>query len=118
MRERLFESMVSVRGDAQRNGATPHLGLGLYIVRLIAQLHGGSARADNRADGSGVVVTRDVAGCLGLTCGRGERRLTTPLRAARLVATCLDRHPRPPAPVIRSRGSSRWLAPRGARRPT
>ena len=57
MRERLFESMVSVRGDAQRDRATPHLGLGLYIVRLIAQLHGGSARADNRADGSGVVVS-------------------------------------------------------------
>lgn len=57
MRERLFESMVSVRGDAQRTSATPHLGLGLYIVRLVAQLHGGSARADNRADGSGVVVT-------------------------------------------------------------
>jgi two-component system, OmpR family, sensor histidine kinase ChvG len=57
MRERLFESMVSVRGDTQRSGATPHLGLGLYIVRLIAQLHGGGARADNRADGSGVVVT-------------------------------------------------------------
>ncbi len=57
MRERLFESMVSVRGDTQRSGATPHLGLGLYIVRLIAQLHGGAARADNRADGSGVVVT-------------------------------------------------------------
>ena len=56
MRERLFESMVSVRGDAHRHGATPHLGLGLYIVRLIAQLHGGSARADNRVDGSGVVV--------------------------------------------------------------
>ena len=42
---------------AQRDGATPHLGLGLYIVRLIAEFHGGSARADNRADGSGVVVT-------------------------------------------------------------
>ena len=57
MRERLFESMVSVRTDAKRDGATPHLGLGLYIVRLIAQLHGGSARADNRTDASGVVVT-------------------------------------------------------------
>ena len=57
MRERLFESMVSVREDAQRSGAAPHLGLGLYIVRLVAELHGGSARADNRADGSGVVVT-------------------------------------------------------------
>jgi signal transduction histidine kinase len=49
--------MVSVREDAHCNGAAPHLGLGLYIVRLVAQLHGGSARADNRADGSGVVVT-------------------------------------------------------------
>ena len=57
MRERLFESMVSVREDVQRDRAKPHLGLGLYIVRLIAQLHGGSARADNRADGSGVVIT-------------------------------------------------------------
>ena len=57
MRERVFESMVSVRAEAQRGSAVPHLGLGLYIVRLIAQLHRGSARADNRADGSGVVVT-------------------------------------------------------------
>jgi dedicated sortase system histidine kinase len=57
MRERLFESMVSVREDAHRDGANPHLGLGLYIVRLVAQLHRGSTRADNRADGSGVVVT-------------------------------------------------------------
>jgi signal transduction histidine kinase len=56
MRDRLFESMVSVRDDRTR-GATPHLGLGLYIVRLVASLHRGSARADNRADGSGVVVT-------------------------------------------------------------
>ena len=55
MRDRLFESMVSVRsgGDA----GTPHLGLGLYIVRVIAQFHGGSVRADNRAEGGGVVVT-------------------------------------------------------------
>ena len=57
MRRALFESMVSVRDGraAQRRG--PHLGLGLYIVRVIAQLHRGTARADNRADGSGVVVT-------------------------------------------------------------
>lgn len=55
MRDRLFESMVSVRvgGDA----GTPHLGLGLYIVRVIAQFHGGSVRADNRTEGSGVVFT-------------------------------------------------------------
>jgi dedicated sortase system histidine kinase len=62
MRDRLFESMVSVRDEAKRDGASPHLGLGLYIVRLIAELHAGSVRADNRADGSGVVVTVALAG--------------------------------------------------------
>ena len=47
--------MVSVRDGSGSGG--PHLGLGLYIVRVIAQFHRGTARADNRADGSGVVIT-------------------------------------------------------------
>jgi two-component system, OmpR family, sensor histidine kinase ChvG len=51
----LFDSMVSVRNAA--GAGEPHLGLGLYIVRLIAQFHGGSAHAANRRDCSGVVVT-------------------------------------------------------------
>jgi len=55
MADRLFDSMVSVREPG--NAGTPHLGLGLYIVRLIAQFHGGTARADNRNDVAGVVVT-------------------------------------------------------------
>jgi two-component system sensor histidine kinase ChvG len=55
MSDRLFDSMVSVRRGA--TGAVPHLGLGLYIVRLIAEFHGGGARAENRNDGGGVVVT-------------------------------------------------------------
>ncbi len=54
MRGRLFESMVSVR--ASRAGGVPHLGLGLYIVRLIATFHGGKATAANREDVEGVVV--------------------------------------------------------------
>jgi two-component system, OmpR family, sensor histidine kinase ChvG len=58
MEDRLFDSMVSVRegGRAQE----PHLGLGLYIVRLIAQFHGGTVRAENRADAAGVVVAVTV----------------------------------------------------------
>lgn len=53
-----FKSMVSVRRE---KSATPHLGLGLYLVRLIAQFHQGQASAANRIDGSGVCVTLGLA---------------------------------------------------------
>ena len=50
----LFESMFE-----QRRGRDdkPHFGLGLYIVRLIAEFHGGTAVAANRQDGGGVTFT-------------------------------------------------------------
>ncbi len=53
-RARLFDSMVSLREGSA--GDEPHLGLGLYVVRLVAEFHHGSATARNRADGSGVMV--------------------------------------------------------------
>lgn len=53
MRHQLFDSLVSVRAAGDGRG---HLGLGLYIVSLIARFHGGSVTAENLADGSGVAV--------------------------------------------------------------
>jgi dedicated sortase system histidine kinase len=57
MQDRLFESMVSVRD--KKSEEDPHLGLGLYIARLIAEFHGAQASARNRADGSGVEIRID-----------------------------------------------------------
>jgi dedicated sortase system histidine kinase len=53
MQGRLFESMVSIRPHQQ--GREPHLGIGLYIVRLIVEFHDGAVDAANRADRRGVV---------------------------------------------------------------
>jgi dedicated sortase system histidine kinase len=61
MQERLFESLVSVREGAQR-GEPPHLGLGLFVVRLVAELHQGQASAVNLPDGAGVEFRLRLAG--------------------------------------------------------
>jgi signal transduction histidine kinase len=56
MRTQLFDSMVSVRP-----GDDKHLGLGLYVARLIAEGHGGHISADNSGDGVTFSVTVPAA---------------------------------------------------------
>jgi two-component system, OmpR family, sensor histidine kinase ChvG len=51
---RLFESLFEQR---QGRDDKPHFGLGLYIVRLVAEFHGGTALAANRTDGGGALFT-------------------------------------------------------------
>lgn len=52
LRTQLFQSMTSKRSE--KNDREPHLGLGLYIARLIAEFHQGSIQADNLPEQSAV----------------------------------------------------------------
>ena len=52
MRSQLFDSMVSVR-----TGDDKHLGLGLYVAKLIAEGHGGRISAENTDAGVRFLVT-------------------------------------------------------------
>ena len=54
MRSQLFDSMVSMREGKDSR----HLGLGLYVAKLIAEGHGGNITADN-IDG-GVVFSVSI----------------------------------------------------------
>jgi two-component system sensor histidine kinase ChvG len=57
MEERLFDSMVSMRETPQmKEDKTPHLGLGLYIARLICEFHQGHIVASNHHNPQGVTV--------------------------------------------------------------
>ena len=52
MQDQIFESLVSIRNGRDKE---PHLGLGLYIVRLIVEYHNGKIAAMNRDDGKGAI---------------------------------------------------------------
>ena len=54
LHEHLFDSLVSLRQD---RGNGQHLGLGLHIVRLVAEAHSGSVTASNLAHDQGVEFT-------------------------------------------------------------
>jgi signal transduction histidine kinase len=51
MSENLFDSLVSVR---DQNSEKPHLGLGLFVVKRVAEFHRGRVEARNLPKGEGV----------------------------------------------------------------
>ena len=55
MLDELFNSMISVRNE--RSEAGPHLGLGLFVAKLIAEYHGGKISAKNIIEEEGVCVS-------------------------------------------------------------
>ena len=54
-----LDAAVDAMGDVERAGrqAEPHLGLGLYLVRLISEFHRGSVTAEDVEDAAQVRVT-------------------------------------------------------------
>jgi two-component system sensor histidine kinase ChvG len=58
---RLFESLWQSRAGGADSDSRPHFGLGLYIVRLIAEFHGGSASAASLPDDTGARFTVRLA---------------------------------------------------------
>lgn len=59
MHEQLTDSMVSVR--QQQDPDKTHLGLGLYIAKIIAEYHQGKITIQNREDHTGVVVIIELS---------------------------------------------------------
>lgn len=63
MTERLFDSMISIRDnhqdhdDINKEDKRPHLGLGLYMARLICEFHQGNISASNHHNPQGVTIT-------------------------------------------------------------
>jgi dedicated sortase system histidine kinase len=55
MENSLFDSMVSMRSNSKHS--QPHLGLGLYIARLICHFHQGKISAKNHYNQDGVTLT-------------------------------------------------------------
>ena len=58
MKERLFDSMVSMRSADKQS--QPHLGLGLYIARLIVEFHQGKITANDHHNPKGVTISIQV----------------------------------------------------------
>ncbi|NGP53442.1 ATP-binding protein [Thioalkalivibrio sp. XN8] len=73
---RLFDSLVSLRGETGK----PHLGLGLYIVRLVAERHGGRAGAANLGEDAGVEFYLDLPDASAQRAGYSESSRQYPER--------------------------------------
>ncbi|MEZ0122382.1 MAG: ATP-binding protein [Candidatus Reddybacter sp.] len=57
----LFQLFHSRRSSEHANANSQHLGLGLYIARLICERHGGDLTVENLSQGEGVIFSASIA---------------------------------------------------------
>lgn len=57
LKGQLFNALTSSRNTTVDRSGKVHLGLGLQIVQLIVQFHGGQAKINNQKSGVGAVIT-------------------------------------------------------------
>ena len=82
MENSVFDSMVSHRGQQNKL----HFGLGLYVVRIIAEYHGGFVRALNLTDGSGVAVLVQLPLSVDETIAARDSQKASPIVPERVSA--------------------------------
>jgi two-component system sensor histidine kinase ChvG len=62
MRDKLFDSLVSLREKSRDGGV--HLGFGLYVVKLVTDLHRGRVEAADLPAGNGVEFILHLRGAV------------------------------------------------------
>lgn len=62
MQDSIFDSMITLR--ERKKSTNTHLGLGLYIAKLIVEAHQGQITARNRVDNKGVIFIVTLPSCV------------------------------------------------------
>lgn len=88
--QRVFDRFY--QGEAARSHSPGRMGLGLYIVRKLAEKHGGTVSAANRASGGACVTVELKAAPRAVVPRDRTSRLSTPIQGAPCDTASTTRH--------------------------